>query len=135
MTFAESERVAPESVLPVQFHGRPLGGARIQPEKRLQAAALDDAVAVYQRHAVDERSRRRILFVELEAWFASDAADGPFTFVAICDSLGLDPDYIRRGLRQSRARIEATGERPRTFRRDSNGARHHVVAPRYRRVA
>ena len=135
MTFAESEMVAPETVLPVQFHGQPLGGARIQPEKRLQAAVLDDAVLVYQRHAVDERSRRRIVFVELEAWFASDAAEGPFAFVAICDSLGLDPEYIRRGVRQSRARIEATGVRPRTFRRENNGARHHVVAPRYRHVA
>lgn len=33
-----------------------------------------------------------------QAWVASALRDGPFTFIAICESLGLDPDWVRRGL-------------------------------------
>jgi len=61
------------------------------PERRLALAVLADAI----RHvryggggAADD-----------EAWFASDAIDHPFAFLAVCESLGLDPDHLRRGVR------------------------------------
>src|SRR6058998_4454967 len=123
MPLLESE-LAPESILPVQLYDRPFGGARIQPEKRLQVAVLADAVLTFHRWAGDERARARRLFTEVEAWFASDDADGPFTFVTICHSLKFDPTYIRRGLRDWRAHLEATAKRKRSLRRDSNGTRH-----------
>src|SRR5438445_11469649 len=134
MQLLESEH-APESILPAQLYDRPLGGARIQPEKRLQVAVLADAVLTFHRWAGDERARARRLFMETEAWFASDDADGPFAFITICDSLKLDPSYIRRGLRHWRAHLEATAKQKRPLRRDSNGTRHQVVLPRLRRVA
>jgi len=127
--------LAPEILLPAQFFDRPQGGARIQPEKRLQVAVLADAILTFHRWAGDQRARARRVFVEVEAWFVSDEADGPFTFMAICDSLKLDPSYIRRGLRHWRARLEATPRQKRPFRRDSNGTRHQVMLPRLRRVA
>ena len=43
MQLLESE-LAPESILPAQLDDRPFGGARIQPEKRLQVAVLAYAV-------------------------------------------------------------------------------------------
>ena len=43
MQLLESE-LAPESILLAQLDDRPFGGARIQPEKRLQVAVLADAV-------------------------------------------------------------------------------------------
>lgn len=62
------------------------------PEKRLALAVLSDAVRRV-RHgghgAADD-----------ELWFASNAADHPFAFVAICQALGLDADHLRRGLRR-----------------------------------
>ena len=36
--------LAPESILPAQLFDRRFGGARVQPEKRLQVAVLADAV-------------------------------------------------------------------------------------------
>ena len=134
MDLLESELV-PESILPAQLYDRPFGGARIQPEKRLQVAVLADAVLTFYRWAGVERARARRLLAEVEVWFASDEADGPFTFIAICDSLGFDPNYIRRGLQRWRAYLEVTAERNRSLRRDSNGTRHQVVLPRLRRVA
>jgi len=130
MQLRESE-LAPESVLPAQVYDRPFGGARLQPEKRLQVAVLADAVVTFHRLAGIERTRARRLFAEVEAWFGSDDADTPFTFIGICDSLKFNPTYIRRGLREWRTQLD---ER-RPFRRDSNGTRHQVVLPRLRRVA
>src|SRR5213592_1482877 len=123
MQLLESE-LAPDSVLPVQLGDSPFGGARIQPEKRLQVAVLADAVLTFHRWAGDGRTRARRLFAEVEAWFASGEADGPFTFIAICDSLKFDPSYIRWGLGQWRAHLEATARQNRSLRRDNSGTRH-----------
>jgi len=122
--------LAPITILPSQLYGPPLGGARTQPEKRLQLAVLADALVTFHRSAGQPRARARRLFAEAEAWFASDATDGPFSFLSICQSLDLDPDYIRRGLR-------APGAARRKIvlvRRDSTGMRHKIVS-RMRRVA
>src|SRR5215813_10553933 len=134
MQLLESE-LAPDTVLPAQLYERPVGGARVQPEKRLQVAVLANAVLTFHRWAGGSHVRARRLFAEVDAWFASDDMDGPFSFMAICDSLKFDPDYIRRGLRQWRERLEATARQTRPLRRDSNGTRHQVVLPRLRRVA
>jgi hypothetical protein len=40
--------LAPDSILPAQLSDRPSGGARIQPEKRLQVAVLADAVLPFR---------------------------------------------------------------------------------------
>ncbi len=134
MQLLESE-LAPESILPAQLYDTSFGGARIQPEKRLQVGVLADAVGTFRRWTGVEHPRARRLLAEVDDWFASDAADGPFTFITICDSLELDPSYIRRGLRQWRTHLEATARQKRPLRRDSNGTRHQVVLPRLRRVA
>jgi hypothetical protein len=127
--------LAPESILPAQLFDRPFGGSRVQPEKHLQVAVLADAALSFHRWAGDERARARRLFAEVETWFASDEADGPFTFMAICDSLNFDPTYIRRGLRDWRTHLDATVKSKRFLPRHSNGTRHQGVLPRLRRVA
>jgi hypothetical protein len=120
--------LAPDSVLPAQLSELSIAGARLQPEKRLQVAVLADAVLTFHRLAGRDRARARRLFAEVEAWFASDDASTPFTFIAICESLKFDPGYVRRGL-------SATTTTKRFLRRDGNGTRHQVVLPRLRRVA
>jgi len=134
MQLLESE-LAPDGILPAQLYDRPFGGARLQPEKRLQVAVLADAVLTFHRWAGIERAGAQRFFAEVEAWFASEDADGPFTFITICDSLNFDPTYIRRGLGHWRAYVEATANRKRSLHRDGNGTRHQVVLPRLRRVA
>jgi len=97
MQLLESE-LAADSILSAQLHDRSFGGARLQAEKQLQVAVLGDAVFTFHRWAGDDRARARRLFAEVEGWFMSDEADSPFTFVAICDSLKFDRNYIRRRL-------------------------------------
>ncbi len=117
----------PDSVLPCQLGDALFGAARLQPEKRLQLAVLQDAVVTLHRSLGDERSRRRRRVAEVDAWFASDATNWPFAFVTICDTLNLDPAHIRDGLRRLRARLGAGIDRRLPFRRDQGGTRHQVL--------
>jgi len=121
------------SVMPVQILDRSFQGAELQPEKRLQLAVLTDATMTYAHYAGSTADQECAVVAELDAWFASDAAAGPFSFVAICDSLGFDAGYIRRGLRVPRRQLG----RPlgRLSLRRATGSRTHVVGPRARRVA
>jgi len=104
-------------------------------QKRLQLAVLAAAVLTLRRLAGRERAPARRLFAEVEAWFASDDADTPFTFIGICESLKLDPAYIRPGLSEGPMHIDTAAKQKRFPRRDGNGTRHQVVLPRLRRVA
>ena len=107
----------PVSVLPCQLGDAFLGGARIQSEKRLQLAVLAEAIGTFLRWAGVERPGAVRRFAEVEIWFASDDAEGPFAFVAICDSLGFDPAYIRGGLRHWCAGVKGTATRALDHRR------------------
>jgi len=122
--------LAPDCILPAQFGASLFAGAGTHPEKCLQLAVLSDAVQTFQQCAGVDRKRARRLFAEVDDWFASDGADGPFAFVAICDSLGFDPDFVRSGLRRRRAFVETTGKRAWSFRRDRYRAWHQVVPRR-----
>ena len=62
------------------------------------AAVLEDAMDIY-RHPT---GRRRRLLRRTEAWFRSDDRSWLFSFLRICDTLGLDPHTIRATLEQER---------------------------------
>ena len=87
------------SMLPLQmFSVRTFGVG--DPEKRLMAAVLKDAIQVYQAFA--GRPRARMYVRELEDWFASDDMAYPFAFRRICEALSLDPGWVRDGLTHRR---------------------------------
>jgi len=68
-------------------------------EQRLLFAVLQDAVACWFRYRDAQTRRGRRLFGETDAWFASSDTGWLYAFERICEMLDLDPDYIRRGLR------------------------------------
>ena len=74
------------------------------PSRRLMLAALADAVATFRRTAAMRTPDDARMFAETARWFASQDDDGPFSFVAICRTLGLDAAYLRAGLKSVRAR-------------------------------
>src|SRR5689334_16486318 len=65
---------------------------------RLMLAILEDAVAVHVKSlsggVVTRRDAR-----EARDWLRSHDRSVPFAFESICDLLGLDSSYIRRGIR------------------------------------
>jgi hypothetical protein len=69
-----------------------------QPELELMTAVLEDAVLCYFKNVERKTRRQRKFFDETQEWFFSNDDDGLFTFQSVCSHLGIDSDYIRRGL-------------------------------------
>ncbi len=73
---------------------------RKQPECRLLWAVLENAVDAYMKYATATGRRGKRLFREAEEWIWRDDPSWLCSFVSICHMLGVDPDYLRRGLRR-----------------------------------
>ena len=67
-------------------------------EERLMLAVLQDAVECFQQCALSEQPFEKKLFQEAENWILSKNSDWIFSFENICETLQLNPGYIRRGL-------------------------------------
>jgi hypothetical protein len=121
----------PETILPVQFFDRVQIDASLQPEKRLMLAVLEDGVGTFQKYSGVPGRRARRLFTEAEEWFASDDVEWPFAFVNVCQGLGLEPQYIRRGLRRwHNGHVVPGADSPKVVRfpfRRVNGRRHSIT--------
>ncbi len=88
----------PDTLLPSQFFDRVRRRTEHEGERRLMIAVLEDAVAVYRKQAGARDARNQQLFREAEEWIEDPDRTWLFSFQNICDVLGLDPDYLRRGL-------------------------------------
>ncbi len=91
MTTLDAEAIVPESYPTV-------AAALWQPERRLMLAVLEDAIDAYLANVGALRGIRRARFNEAASWFGSNDTEWPFSFVCICDVLGIDPAVIRRML-------------------------------------
>jgi hypothetical protein len=72
----------------------------IEPENRLILAALEDAINCFHVYVTAQTGRGKRLFDEAEEWIMMKHDDWIFSFVSICEMLGLSPEYVRRGLRR-----------------------------------
>ena len=99
-------------LLPDQYLGE--AGERIaEPQKRLMLAVLQTVVddctgSAYRRSTgqlgpVDSKAQ-----LEATEYVTSDDRSWPFSFRNVCDALGLDVEYLRRGIRTAmeRARFD-----------------------------
>ena len=125
---AEREAIAPAAVLPEQFHSSPRQHYHGRGEVALMQAVLEDAIECFQKQFGTPRFRDYRIAREAEQWFFTDDYQWPFSFVNICSVLGIDPDYIRRGLNKQKA------ERPVEIPRR---ALHHpiIVRPQLKEAA
>lgn len=80
-----------------------------QPECALLWAVLENGLATYMRYATATNRRGKRLFHEAETWIMQNDATWLCSFMNICHVLGLDPEYLRMGLRRWRA---VQGTRP-----------------------
>ena len=88
----------PDTLLPSQFFDRVRRRTEHEGERRLMIAVLEDAVSVYRKQAGVLEGRNRETFLEAEEWIEDQDRSWLFSFQNICDVLGLDADYLRRGL-------------------------------------
>jgi hypothetical protein len=105
------EILLPAAVLPEQFYTKPGGKAVSQSIQALMHAILDDALWTWKKQFITKGRRTQRLANEAEAWFFSENDSWPFSFVNICEALGLDPTYIRQGIRQWRRHPPALASR------------------------
>jgi len=87
----------------------------LEPEKALLLAILQDAIDAFKKYrsAKDRVGKER--FAEAEEWIMQTGDDWIFSFDNVCELLGLDPRYLRRGLVEWREEA-AEGEKPRQGR-------------------
>jgi len=74
----------------------------LEPEKNLLVAILTDAVHDYRKYAKVRDREGRERFREAEEWIMGGGNDWIFSFNNVCELLDLDPDYVRRGILESK---------------------------------
>jgi|SRR3989338_8451761 len=71
--------------------------------KSLMLAVLENGLACFQSCLFQPSSSNQKLSQEAEEWISSEEED-VFSFNNVCETLGLDPEKMRKGLRQWKAR-------------------------------
>ena len=96
-----------DTLLVEEFFSGRRGKTLVLPEERLMMAIFEDALESFQQHCTAKHGRRRQLFESAERWFFAPSSGWVFDFESICSVLGLEPDYVRKGLVQLRQRESA----------------------------
>jgi len=72
----------------------------LEAERTLLLAILEDGIRSFQENLFAASGKRRTIFDEANEWIFSDDDAWFCSFVSVCNLLNLEPQYIRRGLRQ-----------------------------------
>jgi hypothetical protein len=89
----------PDTILPTQFYAMFKNSQSREPERRLMVAILEDAVSCLLTDLQGSNLRQRKQYEEAKAWVTTDEeSEWIFSFKNICEVLGMDPSYLRRGL-------------------------------------
>lgn len=94
----EAQMFRPDILLPAQFFASMKQRVPQEAEYRLVVALLQDAVECYQKHFRSRDPKARQLFLDAETWITSEDREWAFSFSNVCDLLGLNPECIRDGL-------------------------------------
>ena len=101
-TLGAEEKVAslfqPDDLLPAQYFDTVRRKANSEPEEKLMLAILEDAIDCFQKYIFARDGRRKGIFLEAEDWILEENSDRLFSFENICEVLGFNPKYVRKGL-------------------------------------
>ncbi len=90
----------PDTTLPFQYSQTLRRKTYLESEKRLMFAVLEDAVSCFQKYHSARNKKGKELFRDVQKWIMDEKDDRVFSFGSICDSLGINPQYLRRGLKE-----------------------------------
>ncbi len=94
-----AELIAPDIMMPVQWYaGIRREDSCFHGTKQLMLAVLVDALQCLQTGARGRTAIRRQAFAETEVWIADRKGRGPFAFETVCETLGINPDWLRESL-------------------------------------
>ena len=88
----------PDLLTPTQYFDSKRRDSGDDPLKRLMMAVLQDAIRCYQDGEKSGSALKRKQFIEVKDWIFDECSRGPFSFVVVCEVLGLVPEYLRFGL-------------------------------------
>jgi len=98
----------PDTLLPIQYFEAMRKKHLLEGEKRLILSVLEDAVECFMKCIDSPTSKGQRLFRDAEEWISLEDKHWVFSFDNVCDMLDINPDYMRRGLRQWKERkVEA----------------------------
>jgi hypothetical protein len=124
--------LVPDVITPEQFYDSRHDDSAIAPVKRLMMAVLEDALRCFQNNSNAKNGPRKRLFAEAEQWLCGETGDGPFSFDTVCETLGIEPEFLRGGLRQWREQ-QLTGVSARRLARRSPVVRTGKISANSRR--
>ena len=90
----------PDTFLPAQYLETIRRENHLDPEKMLMLAVLEDGVICFQKYISTRDEKEKRLLSEEEEWLLMEqnGEDWLFSFDNVCETLGLNPGYIREGL-------------------------------------
>jgi hypothetical protein len=93
-------------ILPIQYGESRRRKLPSEGERKLLFAVLEDAIRTYLRHRDSAVARNSEEFVEAAEWLSCDEEGGPFSYVSVCEALGIDADCLRAGISNHTGRLE-----------------------------
>ena len=120
----------PDVLAPLQYFEKWRYRRSEAPEIMLMLAVLDDAVMCYQKFACAKTAHGANLFREAESWFFDGTTQGLYSCENICEVVGLDLDYLRKGLLQWRQNAKTQPPEFRLFYIVGPGRRARRIAKR-----
>jgi hypothetical protein len=96
----------PDVLLPAQFFAAFRREGGLERERLLMLAVLEDAIDCFQKYAQSRDPRGRQMYDEAREWVTSADRNWLFSFENICDTLEINAEYVRRGLREWREKNE-----------------------------
>jgi hypothetical protein len=91
----DSALFEPQVILPPQVSWGARCDADTSGARALMLAILEDAVLCIERGRRRRHPGTRLLATDAEKWMRSDSREWLFSFVSICEALGIDPDAVR----------------------------------------
>ena len=78
----------------------------LEPEKHLLLAILEDALACYRKNIFARTAKKQAAYRDAEEWIFATDDERFLGFETVCSVLGIEPSYLRRGLREWKGRKE-----------------------------
>lgn len=106
----------PDTLLPIQYFEAMRRKHLLEGEKRLVLSVLEDAIECFMKCIDSSTNKGQRLFRDAEEWITLEDKKWVFSFDNVCEMLDVNPEYMRRGLRDWKARKLEAIERARIAR-------------------
>ena len=94
----------PDTLLPIQYFEAMRRKHLLEGEKRLVLSVLEDAVECFMKCIDSSTNKGQRLFRDAEEWINLEDKKWVFSFDNVCEMLDVNPEYLRRGLREWKVR-------------------------------